>query len=350
MPKSDWRWYAHRDMERTTSTPDLTPNPPRPRLEKWIKRLSFIAMIGMFIVLMMGSTVTNTGSGEGCGRSWPLCHGKFIPEYAVETAIEFSHRIVTAVEGVLIAAVSIGAIMIRRGNRQVKVLVGVLVFTLLFQSGLGAAAVMWPQSPWVMASHFGISMTCFAAIFLLTRYLYEPQSLDGEAANRKTPPPLWFRRGAWAALVLSVIVAYIGAYMRHSGNELGCHTWPLCNGQVFPGFTGSEGVAFAHRFVALALMLLMFGLTWWARSFRTDYPQLSFVLNISSVTIVLQALAGAFVVESLLDLWATLLHAALMAILFVMICDACRMVWSARPRPSQQQVTTSQPSPVPAGD
>src|SRR5687767_9674774 len=101
------------------STPAATPNQPRPGLEKWVKRLSFIAMIGMFIVLMMGSTVTNTGSGEGCGRSWPLCQGEFIPEYAIETAIEFSHRIVTAIEGVLIFAVSIGAILIRRGNRQV---------------------------------------------------------------------------------------------------------------------------------------------------------------------------------------------------------------------------------------
>ena len=107
------------------STSDVTPKQPRPKLEKWVKRLSFVAMVGMFIVLMMGSTVTNTGSGEGCGRSWPLCHGEFIPEYAVETAIEFSHRIVTAIEGILIFAVSIGAILIRRGNRQVKVLVAV---------------------------------------------------------------------------------------------------------------------------------------------------------------------------------------------------------------------------------
>ncbi|MEZ4505152.1 MAG: heme A synthase [Thermomicrobiales bacterium] len=332
------------------STPSAAPVPQRPRLEKWIKRISFVAMIGMFIVLMMGSTVTNTGSGEGCGRSWPLCQGKFIPEYAVETAIEFSHRIVTAVEGVLIAIVAVGALLIRRGNRQVKVLVAVLVGTLLFQSGLGAAAVMWPQSPAIMASHFGVSMTCFAAIFLLTRYLYEPQSLDGETTSRTPPPPLWFRRGVWASLVLSVLVAYVGAYMRHSGNELGCSTWPLCNGKVFPGFTGSEGIAFTHRLLAVLLMALIFGLAWWARSFKSDYPQISQVLDVAAVTIVLQALAGAFVIESLLDLWATLLHAALMAILFVMICDACRMVWSARPRSNERSASATREVALPVGD
>jgi cytochrome c oxidase assembly protein subunit 15 len=332
------------------SAPETTPKQPGERMEKWVKRLSFAAMIGMFLVLMMGSTVTNTGSSEGCGRHWPLCQGEFIPSYAVTTAIEFSHRIVTAVEGVLILAVSIGAILIRRGNRQVKVLVAVLIGTLVLQSGMGAAAVMWPQSPIIMASHFGISMTCFAAIFLLTRYLYEPSSLDGNRSDRKAPPPLWFRRGVWASLVLSVCVAYVGAYMRHSGNELGCHTWPSCNGQVFPGFSGPEGIAFSHRILAASLMLLIFGLAFWARSFKTDYPELASVLNVSSLAIIGQALAGAFVVNTRLDLWTTLLHAALMAILFVMICDACRMVWSARPRPTPAVADARQPSPLPAGD
>lgn len=329
---------------------DATPNQPSERLEKWVKRLSFAAMIGMFLVLMMGSTVTNTGSSEGCGRHWPLCQGEFIPSYAVTTAIEFSHRVVTAIEGVLILAVSIGAILIRRGNRQVKWLVAVLIGTLVLQSGMGAAAVMWPQSPVIMASHFGISMTCFAAIFLLTRYLYEPSSLDGDQSVRKTPLPLWFRRGVWAALVLSVFVAYVGAYMRHSGNELGCHTWPLCNGQVFPGFTGSEGISFSHRLLAASLMLLIFGLAFWARSFKSDYPELASVLNVASVAIVGQALAGAFVVNTRLDLWTTLLHAALMAILFVMICDACRMVWSARPRSARSAPDAPRASVLPAGD
>lgn len=120
--------------------------------------------------------------------------------------------------------------------------------------------------------------------------------------------------------------------MRHAGNELGCSTWPLCSGKVFPGFSESEGIAFPHRFVALSLMILIFGLAW---LFKTDYPELSTVLNIASVKFVLRALDGAFVVETSLDFWSTLLHAALMVILFVISCDACRMVWSARPRSTE---------------
>ena len=42
--------------------------------------------------------------------------------------------------------------------------------------------------------------------------------------------------------------------------------------------------------------------------------------------------------------------AALMAILFVMICDACCMVWSARPRPREAIPESGRASAVPAGD
>src|SRR5687767_2809808 len=140
-------------------------------METAVKRFAVLATVGMFLVLMMGSSVTNTGSAEGCGKSWPLCHGEFIPEYAFETAVEYSHRLVTAVEGLLIAGTAAGALYLRRGpaHREVKVLVALTVGTLFLQSGLGASAVMWPQSPAIMATHFGISLVCFASIFLLTR-------------------------------------------------------------------------------------------------------------------------------------------------------------------------------------
>ncbi len=322
-------------------TPVAPPPPEKPRLEKWVKRFAVASTVGMFFVLMMGSTVTNTGSGEGCGRSWPLCHGEFIPSYAVETAIELSHRLVTAVEGILIAVTAVGALMIRRGSREVKILVGVMIGTLLLQSGLGAAAVMWPQSARILAAHFGISMTCFAAVFLLTRLLYEPPGVPDPITVKATVKPLpdWFRYGTWAALVGSVVVAYIGAYMRHSGNEMGCYTWPSCNGQVYPGFDGAAGIAFTHRLAAGLLMLLVFALLWTAYTLRADYPSLFTVYAFAGVFITLQALVGGAVVLSELSLWATLAHAALMAWLFVFITDACRQVLkSTRPLKTESAV------------
>jgi cytochrome c oxidase assembly protein subunit 15 len=204
-----------------------------------------------------------------------------------------------------------------------------------------------------MAMHFGISMTCFAAVFLLTRLLYErPGEVHPLTLRAQTHPlPNFFRWGAWGMLAGSVVVAYIGAYLRHSGNELACYQWPRCDGQLVPDLSSPAGISFAHRVAALALMALVFALAYTAYRMRADYPSLFAVLGAAAGIIVLQALAGGAVVLSELDLWTTLAHAALMAWLFVFITDACRQVLKTRKLPrAVTQPLLARPSGMPGGD
>src|SRR4030095_11163221 len=142
----------------------------------------------MLLVLVMGAAVTNTGSAQGCGRSWPLCNGQFVPEFTVEAAIEYSHRAVTGVEGVLIVALS--AAMLDRWwrARDVQVLVPLMLGSLVLQAGLGAAAVMMPQSPAVLASHFGISLVAFASTLLSTVFVFEHTGRASADRPEAVPP------------------------------------------------------------------------------------------------------------------------------------------------------------------
>ncbi|HSJ27240.1 MAG TPA: COX15/CtaA family protein [Acidimicrobiia bacterium] len=55
------------------------------------------------IVILLGATVRATGSGAGCGRSWPTCQGELLPALEGATAIEFTHR---AVSGLALLAVA----------------------------------------------------------------------------------------------------------------------------------------------------------------------------------------------------------------------------------------------------
>ncbi len=290
-------------------------------MRRALKVLAVAATVGMFIVLLMGATVTNTGSAEGCGQSWPLCHGQFIPEYAFDTLVEYSHRLVTGVEGLLILGLSIGAWMSRRRIPEVKFLVPVMIFTLLLQSGMGAWAVMAPQTPPVMALHFGISLICLASVFLTARVIFEG---DSRPLDHAPVVPAGFRRLAWVTLVGIIGVAYLGAYMRHSGAELACHTWPLCNGEWFPGLSGAVGVAFGHRLAALAATILIVALVVWARRLDSARPDLTRVTTIALGLIVVQSLVGGFVILSRLTFASTMLHAAVMALLFMMVADLCR--------------------------
>src|SRR5215831_14187740 len=90
---------------------------------------------GMLLVLVMGAAVTNTGSAEGCGRSWPLCNGQFVPEFTLATAIEYSHRAVTGLETLLVLALSGAMLLLWRHQREVVVLVVLMLATLFLQAG-----------------------------------------------------------------------------------------------------------------------------------------------------------------------------------------------------------------------
>ncbi|MGH2616159.1 MAG: COX15/CtaA family protein [Thermomicrobiales bacterium] len=316
-----------------------------PTMERAAKPLAVAATIGMFVVLLMGATVTNTGSAEGCGNSWPLCHGEFIPEYAFETMVEYSHRLVTGVEGLLILGLSVTAFPLRRRYPELKALIPVMIFTLLLQSGMGAWAVKSPQTPPVMATHFGISLVCFASVFLVMRVLWESTPVS-EAAARVVPAG--YRTLAGATLLWTVVVAYIGAYMRHSGAELACYTWPLCNGSLIPDLA-SPGIAVAwgHRLVALIALALVAWLAIWSRGFRAARPDL-YRTDLWALAFVLaQSQAGAFVVLSRLTLASTLLHAALMALLFAALVDGARRTLPQR-RPAVAVPAAPSGMPAPA--
>src|SRR5699024_11954482 len=74
---------------------------------KTLKWLSVVSTIGMIFILLGGALVTKTESGAGCGKSWPLCHGQFIPsEITTELVIELSHRLVSGIVGISVLALA----------------------------------------------------------------------------------------------------------------------------------------------------------------------------------------------------------------------------------------------------
>ena len=318
----------------------------RPHIDRWLKPLAVIAAIGMMLTLLMGATVTNTGSGEGCGRSWPLCGGEFGSR---EMIIETSHRLVTGVEGFLVLFTGIGLWRTRGHRREARVLVALMWISILVQSGMGAWAVKAPQSSVVMALHFGFSMIAVTATALTVEMLYRGKYFQSRTLSWS--PPKLFRWGMWFSIIAMYGIAYLGAYVRHSDAVIACYEWPMCNEtQWIPALSGAEGINFAHRAAAVLGTLLVLGLYLWARSFRTQRPDIDKVLTVALGTILLQSLAGALVVLTTLSLVSTLLHAALMTILFVALCIGCRMTLPMRGQESIEPSASHGTVIAPAGD
>ena len=307
---------------------------PRQRVERRIRitrRLAIATAIGMLIVLLMGARVTSTGSGAGCGSDWPLCHGSWLPKNTYESITEYSHRFVTGIEGLLVVATSIAAWPMRHRYRETLVLVPMMAGTLVLQSLMGAAAVKWPQSPEVMATHFGISLVCLASAALLAFVLNEERP-EGRTISiaPKTADEKLLNGYKWIAAsgaVLAIIVAYSGAYVRHKGAELACTSWPTCNGKLIPEFGGLHGIHTIHRIMALVITLWLVALLIQGIRLRLARPELYRSSLIAFSFVILQSIFGLIVVESGLALMATLAHAFGMSVLFVVLCDATRLSW-----------------------
>jgi cytochrome c oxidase assembly protein subunit 15 len=292
----------------------------------------------MFVVLVMGATVTNTNSAEGCGRSWPLCHGQLIPEFAVSTFIELSHRAATGIETVLVFATAIGAWMLYRRHPEVRVLAPLMVGFLLLQAVMGAWAVLYPQTPIILALHFGISLVAFASATTLAVVLRSVGRTDSLRAQTVSPA---YRRFTWGILLYSFVVVYLGAYMRHTGIDLACRGWPLCNGEVFPGLDGPWAIAFAHRFAALLLAAGLVALAAWSRS--TGRADLWNGSLLAVAMVILQSASGILVVFTGVGLWSALSHAGVMALLFASVCYVCLRALppleKQDPAPEQRRLT-----------
>jgi cytochrome c oxidase assembly protein subunit 15 len=204
--------------------------------------------------------------------------------------------------------------------------------TLLLQAGLGAGAVLAPQSALMLATHFGVSLIAFAATCLSAVLVFErgrTTDLGRAAAPRR------LRAWTLGVALYTLVVVYLGAYVRHAGVSLACQDWPLCNGQFVPPLDGPTGVVFAHRLAALAAVGLFALLVRQAARARTGRSLALLVLGLG----LLQALSGALVVWSRLGLFSTLAHAAIMGLLFATLALLVRR--AAQGLENQPETTAS---------
>jgi len=102
-------------------------------------------VLGFTVTVVAGGAVVRaTGSGDGCGASWPRCGGEVLPSSPrPETLIEFTHRAMTAaaVVGVLVLVVLAFALWPRRSPVRVAATLGAVF--LVVESLLGASLVLF---------------------------------------------------------------------------------------------------------------------------------------------------------------------------------------------------------------
>lgn len=315
-------------------------------MTRGVKALVWFSVIGMFAVLLAGALVSKTGSGDGCGASWPLCDGELLPAGHLASLIEYNHRLITGVVGLAVLWFSV--ILWRNyGYRpEMRLFAGGAIFFLLLQSGLGAWVVLAPQPDWLLAIHFGVSLAAFASVLLGGVLLYQ---ITGKGTGRQMPVSARLRRWAWGSLGYVFLVVYSGAYVRHTNSNLACLDWPLCNGQFIPELSGPVGIQFTHRLAAAGAVVVLLWLLRVAYEERRCRPDVFRGAAWAVGLVIAQSIAGGIVVLTRLSLGIVMVHSALITILFGVLSYICLQV-SAEPEETVDKVTRrlKRAEPVPS--
>lgn len=284
-------------------------------MQRALKWFAVFTTIIMLFVLLGGALVTKTESGDGCGKSWPLCHGEFVPsEITFELVIELSHRLVSGLAGITVVILAIWAWKKIGHIRETKFLAILSVLFLILQALIGAAAVMWGSSDAVMALHFGISLISFASVLLLTLLIFEVDK-KFEASSLVINNQMKFHM--IGITIYSYLVVYTGAYVRHKEASLACPDWPLCSRRAsgMPT-TLHEWIQMGHRAAAALIFIWIAYVTWRVIKYHKHQKVIYWGWIIAFILICLQVISGALTVVSGLNLYIALAHALIISCLF----------------------------------
>ncbi|KON89235.1 heme A synthase [Sporosarcina globispora] len=284
-------------------------------MQRSLKWFAVLTTIGMLLILLGGALVTKTESGMGCGKSWPLCNGEFVPsDITPELIIELAHRLVSGSVGFMVLILSIWTWRKIGHIRETKFLSLTSFFFLVLQALIGAAAVVWGQSDFVLALHFGISLISFASVLLLTLLIFE---VDKKFQAEKLIIDKRMRKHIIGVSIYSYAVVYSGALVRHVNASLVCRDWPLCiNGSFALPENMYEWVQMGHRAAAGLIFIWIGYITYLAIKHYKEQKVIYWGWIVSFILVSLQVAAGALVVLTRLNLYIALAHAFFISCLF----------------------------------
>ena len=201
-----------------------------------------------YLQIALGGLVRVSGSGLGC-PDWPLCNGRPYPPANVHSIIEYSHRAVGSVTGVLIIATVVMAwIVFRKRRPLVAWLATASLIGVVGEGILGGIVVAKELSPWLVVVHLGLAM-------MIVGFLVATAVAAMPASNGA--PDLNFRRLAIVATAATYVMMLTGSTVVASGAGNSCNSWPLCGGGFAIDFTGANAFTMLHRGAVLVVGLLL---------------------------------------------------------------------------------------------
>ncbi|HSS92774.1 MAG TPA: COX15/CtaA family protein [Candidatus Dormibacteraeota bacterium] len=202
------------------------------------RRIALVTATFAYLQIALGGVVRVSGSGLGC-PDWPLCHGRPYPPANLHAIIEYSHRAVGSVTGVLIIATVVLAWVVYRTRRPIVAwLATASLIGVVAEGALGGIVVANELSPWLVVVHLGLAMIILGSL-VATAVMSMPPSAGA--------PDRGFRRLLAVVAALTYVMLLTGSTVVASNADEACRTWPLCGGGFAPDFNGANAFTMLHR-------------------------------------------------------------------------------------------------------
>ncbi len=169
-----------------------------PRLAKF----AWITLVVNIAVVIYGAFVRATGSGAGCGPSWPTCDGQIIPaQFDDARVVEFTHRVTSGLAALMVAVLAIWVLRTYQKGHQIRIAAWLSGLFIISESLVGAVLVL---AEWV-ADDTSAARTVMVPVHLVNTFvLLAALAMVAWWASGRGPVRLAANRG---------LARYVGAAM-----------------------------------------------------------------------------------------------------------------------------------------
>jgi cytochrome c oxidase assembly protein subunit 15 len=210
------------------------------------RRVTYIALVALSLIVLTGAAVRLTGSGLGC-PTWPKCYGKVLPPLTTNALIEFGNRALSGLVGVVCVVVTALAFTRRPFRRDLAWLAACLPLGVVAQAVLGGFTVREHLAPGFVMSHFLLSMVILIfAVALAWRATFEP----GARPRSTDRVSVWSVR---ALALLGAVTIFAGTASTAAGPHSGGATGQTIRRLDFKGADTLKWLVQQHGTVAALL-------------------------------------------------------------------------------------------------
>ena len=283
-----------------------------------LHRTALIATWSTLALIAFGGYTRGSGSGYGCKDRWPLCEngalGGFLPRLEAEMIVEWTHRWIALLVGIVAITLVVGAI---RGKHDRKWIVAPAISAVIvigIQAWLGRMVVKGDLDRDLVTIHLAVSMIVVAHFVVI--------SVATLASRPRSKASADWRTLVGVAAIDVFIVMVLGSIV-HNQYFPG---WPFPGGSIVPDTSTSDAlIHYFHRAISGVSLLLLVFIVWLARRYErpqidkslVDVALVGFLVNaVLGLVHVLTEVQSSFVVSAHIGV-AGIVWAALVAAFFI---------------------------------